>query len=850
MVMSVTAEYSESSESSQIIVVNAHHSELYPLHASAAAHYQYPPSDPDLAYDSFGCFTSDGLLQGQHQHSLVPVPSGYLHYDDCLSSELVSHPKEGGQEVTHVFPTPVGTHGHPHHQPHANDLFHLQDPAMYLGHISPPPYKQRPPPPSLAILGQLAYSPGARNLTLLSSSFLSSDIGTPTSSIHLDTNAASSSQVPPPALAPNPKAGQDMLKLPSTKRSARRAPSPKARQGVLKLPLTKRSARRKPAIACLFCRERKIACGAPPMGSADPTCNLHNMPVLSIATSPPPLPCTHQLVAPRFHLSPHANPPPSETVVNYVVWQCDAPYVFRPPSPSILLADLTTNPFRTIPAAQPMARRRNDDFSADASVARGTWLASAIHTHHVTIPDAVSDQASVGSGKVKGNYIRSLRKVTDKADVVLLVLDPHVDRGRGKLVEEQARGGSRSCSTRLAFAEGPSLHDPSDSLPLAGHRLTSPLAPHWRSPPPFRSTRAAGDGASFSGIVVPRHPRARELASRTKELYFVQLERVVWIVNSSDSEYRVIMWSVLLCNMVKPEDLDDPTFFGSTRGHFLNTPRPTLWPTLRPFSHPSRLHWFVNSTASDLVVLSKETKLTPQVQYAPDFRRAGQFSAVQPTARRRSEGSEQTLPSFAWLTASATVRDIPSTVLGQTSVGSGEMKGHYIRTLDVVLLVLDVHDRAAATASWSRWRCEVEDKRLVFVFNKIDPVPCENAQDLPPPHDRNDTLPPHGPGPVSPLALCTRLAGHDASLLDNVGKGNVRSVASQVVGRMKELRSVQLEHVLQIVDSPETKERSEKWSNRKILTTPPPTVFCTLLVSAPFQHSSTARRGDPRAHTS
>ncbi|KAI9447137.1 hypothetical protein BJY52DRAFT_1127628, partial [Lactarius psammicola] len=30
---------------------------------------------------------------------------------------------------------------------------------------------------------------------------------------------------------------------------------------------------RKPAIACLFCRERKIACGAPPVGSADPTCN-------------------------------------------------------------------------------------------------------------------------------------------------------------------------------------------------------------------------------------------------------------------------------------------------------------------------------------------------------------------------------------------------------------------------------------------------------------------------------------------------------------------------------------------------------------------------------------------------
>ncbi|KAH9025838.1 hypothetical protein EDB85DRAFT_2149456 [Lactarius pseudohatsudake] len=54
-------------------------------------------------------------------------------------------------------------------KPHANNLFRLQDPAMYLGHISPPPSKRRPPPPSLAILGQLAYSPGVCNPTPLSS---------------------------------------------------------------------------------------------------------------------------------------------------------------------------------------------------------------------------------------------------------------------------------------------------------------------------------------------------------------------------------------------------------------------------------------------------------------------------------------------------------------------------------------------------------------------------------------------------------------------------------------------------------------------------------------------------------
>ena len=62
-------------------------------------------------------------------------------------------------------------------------------------------------------------------------------------------NTEMSPSIPMPTPVPNPKAGQGELKLPTTKR-----------------------ARRKPAIACLFCRERKIACQAPPVGSADTTC--------------------------------------------------------------------------------------------------------------------------------------------------------------------------------------------------------------------------------------------------------------------------------------------------------------------------------------------------------------------------------------------------------------------------------------------------------------------------------------------------------------------------------------------------------------------------------------------------
>ncbi|KAF8263099.1 hypothetical protein EI94DRAFT_1741860 [Lactarius quietus] len=295
-----------------------------------------------------GYFATDASLcsplEGQHQHSLVPVPSSYSPYDDCLghyenyaqppvpptlpssssselghalvetpppesqpinhgsitlpslsmpspsvpkrelsetlvglnavkteyasavngppfspitslssslplSNELAPHPKEEAQDQVHVFPTPGVPHGRLHHRQRTHDAFRiLSDPAAYRGYTSPPPSKR---PPSLAIPGPLSYSPSAPIHTPVSSSFSSSDIGTPTSSL-VESGGTCSSQAPAAAsLAPNPKAGQ----------------------GVLKLPSTKRSARRKPAIACLFCRERKIACGAPPVGSADPTCN-------------------------------------------------------------------------------------------------------------------------------------------------------------------------------------------------------------------------------------------------------------------------------------------------------------------------------------------------------------------------------------------------------------------------------------------------------------------------------------------------------------------------------------------------------------------------------------------------
>lgn len=45
-----------------------------------------------------------------------------------------------------------------------------------------------------------------------------------------------------------------------------------ASQSVIKLTSTKESTEKKQALACLFCRERKIACGRPDPESEDQTC--------------------------------------------------------------------------------------------------------------------------------------------------------------------------------------------------------------------------------------------------------------------------------------------------------------------------------------------------------------------------------------------------------------------------------------------------------------------------------------------------------------------------------------------------------------------------------------------------
>ncbi|KAG0707043.1 hypothetical protein DFH29DRAFT_898132 [Suillus ampliporus] len=58
-----------------------------------------------------------------------------------------------------------------------------------------------------------------------------------------------------------------------TRSPYQRSPSPRGALRITPPPHPKRSMDKKPALACLFCRGRKIACGPPVPGSKDRTCN-------------------------------------------------------------------------------------------------------------------------------------------------------------------------------------------------------------------------------------------------------------------------------------------------------------------------------------------------------------------------------------------------------------------------------------------------------------------------------------------------------------------------------------------------------------------------------------------------
>lgn len=83
------------------------------------------------------------------------------------------------------------------------------------------------------------------------------------------------------AASPPPNQGGQVTKRSKSKsqKTIRPSPSPQSRGPgmleqtfTLELNMPKKPAEKKPVMACLFCRERKIACGPPPEDSADRTC--------------------------------------------------------------------------------------------------------------------------------------------------------------------------------------------------------------------------------------------------------------------------------------------------------------------------------------------------------------------------------------------------------------------------------------------------------------------------------------------------------------------------------------------------------------------------------------------------
>ncbi|KAL6310264.1 P-loop containing nucleoside triphosphate hydrolase protein [Sparassis latifolia] len=205
--------------------------------------------------------------------------------------------------------------------------------------------------------------------------------------------------------------------------------------------------------------------------------------------------------------------------------------------------------------------------------------------------------------------------------------------------------------------------------------------------------------------------------------------------------------------------------------------------------------------------------------------------------------TEPTLSSLALLAGDATpsenVSFDPSSSTGGAAKTKEQLRRHYIRALhkvidesDIIILVLDARDpegcRSRLVEEEVRRR-EGEGKKLIFVLNKIDLVPRDNAQQwlrylrhstptLPfrsaNSHQRSKLSSSTAPALVRLLKAYKPSAAQSVTIgvvgYPNVGKSSLintlkRSKACAVAaqpGHTKDLQTVQLERGMRIIDSP------------------------------------------------
>ncbi|EGO22974.1 hypothetical protein SERLADRAFT_471561 [Serpula lacrymans var. lacrymans S7.9] len=242
-----------------------------------------------------------------------------------------------------------------------------------------------------------------------------------------------------------------------------------------------------------------------------------------------------------------------------------------------------------------------------------------------------------------------------------------------------------------------------------------------------------------------------------------------------------------------------------------------------------------NKSRKTTVPLKSKLKKDPGVPRLPDLKvrvRNAEKQRAHPQIHRTDPdaqmASEPTLSTLAMIASSSETQDSTVDPSSSAQKTKEQIRRHYVRTLhkvidesDIVILVLDAEEEVR--------RRESEGKKLVFVLNKIDLVPRDNAQQwLRHLRHSTPTLPfrsasntqrsnlssSTAPGlirllkaykPSAAQSVTVGVVGFPnvgkSSLINSLKRSKVCAVAAQP-GHTKDLQSIQLERGIRIVDSP------------------------------------------------